>query len=122
MSTEGSRVRVGGSPSAGPGGEAGRGDFDGVELAPGDVAAAGVREGVAGEVVLALGEGVTWRPGRGRPSPAWRPASEAETVGFGDFSGAGASGSSAWATGAAASSRSEAAVIALRVCSPGVTG
>ncbi|UYQ63336.1 hypothetical protein [Streptomyces peucetius] len=95
-------------------------DFEGVALADAEVAAAGVREGLADGLALVLGDGVTCRPGRGRPAPASRPASEAEAVGFGDCSGA--LGSSARATGAVASSTSAATVIAQRVCSPGVTG
>jgi hypothetical protein len=120
VSAEGSPSRVG-LPSADRDGDAGREDFAAVALADGGTAAAGVREGVADGVVLVLGDGVTCRPGRGRPSPAWRPASEAEAVGFGDFSGAFGS-SAAYATGAGASSSSEATVIAHRVCSPGVAG
>ncbi|GGW59894.1 hypothetical protein [Streptomyces xantholiticus] len=117
MDAAGSSLR-GDSPRAGQEGRPGREDFEGAALAEGDVAAAGARVGLAD--VLELGDGVTCRPGRGRPSPAWRPASEAEALGFGDRSGA--LGSSALATGTAASSSSEATVITHRVRSPGVTG
>lgn len=90
---EGSSVRVESPWSARREWETGREGFEGVTLADGEVAAAGVREGLADGLALILGDGVTCRPGRGRPAPASRPARDAEAVGFGDCSGA--SGSSA---------------------------
>lgn len=105
----------------GRGGVTGDQDFAGVLVAVGDTAAAGLLEEVAEGVAegLALGDGVVRRPGRWRPSPACRPASDVETEGAADASRG--SGSPAWATGVA-SRRSEATVIAHSVRSAGVTG
>ncbi|EDY64401.1 conserved hypothetical protein [Streptomyces pristinaespiralis ATCC 25486] len=105
--------------SCGRGGGAGAEDFAGLLVPDGDTAAAGLPEGVAEGLTLALGDGVVRRPGRWRPSPACRPASELETEGSGDASRG--PGSPAWA-GGAASRRSEATVMAHRVRSAGVTG
>lgn len=96
-------------------------------FAKGGLAAGGVRPGLAYALGLTLLAGVTWRPGRRRPSPAGRPAKDGEAFGcFGTGAKAvrssrGESCSSAYAWGAV-SSRSDATVIAHRVRSLGVTG
>ncbi|WP_254706498.1 hypothetical protein [Streptomyces lunaelactis] len=68
----------------------------------------GVRTGLGEVLGLGLRDG---RPGRGRPSPAGRPAREGETLGVAVGEGAGSSDSSAYAWGTA-TSRSDATVIA----------
>jgi hypothetical protein len=120
--SSGCRPGRNGPSSCGRGGEVGAEDFAGAPVLDGDTAAAGLPEGATEGLTLALGDGdgVVRRPGRWRPSPACRPASDVETEGSADVSRTGFC-SPAWATGVV-SRRSEATVIAHRVRSAGVTG
>jgi hypothetical protein len=61
-----------------------------------DAEAYGVRPGLSAALGLTLPAGGTFRPGRGRPWPACRPASDAEALGFFAVgAGRGGAGSSA---------------------------
>lgn len=104
-------------------------DAEPEDAAEGDFGAEadGVRPGFAGSLGLSLPLGGILRPGRGRPSPACRPASDAEALGFFAVGvGRGDLDSSAYA-GGTASSRNDATVVTHTVVtqcvrSLGVTG